>query len=73
MKTIYGAALVGFGFGIAALAGAAQAHIVYRFLPKSGVPFTVPHQEPAFQAVQLVRPPSPHRTAHVKHVSRVEH
>jgi hypothetical protein len=46
MKTISRTTIVAFAFALASFASQAQAHTIIRWLPKSGVPYSVPHEEP---------------------------
>lgn len=53
MTMISKTTIVAFGVALSSFAGQAQAHTVIRWLPRSGVPYSVPHEEP--QAMSRVR------------------
>lgn len=65
MKSISKAALLASALTVGSLASQVQAHTIIRFLPKSGIPYSVPHEEPR---VAVNAPASGH--AKTKHATR---
>ncbi len=55
MTTTTKTAVAALTLAIASFASQAQAHTVIRYLPKSAVPFTVPHEEPRAATAAQVR------------------
>lgn len=65
MTTTTKTALAALALALASFATQAQAHTVIRYLPKGGVPYAVPHQEPAWVTAAPV-----HKVNHTKHAAR---
>lgn len=65
MKTTSKTAVAAFAIAIASFASQAQAYTEIRTLPKGGVTYAVPHEEPRVQTTKPV-----HKVRHNKHATR---
>lgn len=65
MKTTSRTAIAAFAIAIGSFASQAQAHTVLRTLPKSGVAYSVPHEEPCVQTTAPI-----HEVRHAKPAPR---